>query len=142
MHSTVRPTYKLKIQLSCRYLSIASICRAVCPAWLLCEVRASVFEAGKVAAAMIALEKGGGVVITATTPGLRRSLGGHHVETANVSTLVARGEDLSVACQGMHCSRGYREGRSEGVIHVIIQVIFLKYPVQEGRCLIRNISPD
>ena len=61
-------------------------------------------------------------------------VGGHRVETADVRTLVMRWDGLIVACQGMHYGRGYRGGMSMGVIHVIIPVTFLKYPVEEEGC--------
>ena len=41
-------------------VTVVKSSRDVCPAWVACEVLTSLFESGKLDAAVIALEKGGG----------------------------------------------------------------------------------
>ena len=120
-------------------VTVVTASRDVCSVWQVCDVLASVFEIGNLTGAGVALEKRSEVIVSASMPA-PRWVGEHHLETAEFRTLVTRGEGLGIAYRGMHCGRGCRGGWSEGVIHGIIQVTFLKYPVQEGGCLICSTS--
>ena len=62
--------------------------------------------------------------------GPEAGVGEHNVETADVRSLMARGENLSGACCGMLHGSGQRRGRSVGCIHFTIHFSFLTCPFQ------------